>query len=125
MPPERRGRASSPSSTNGSRRTGSSPTLRIPPNGRDSRSTPPAALRLRSLRVAQDEAYVYLRLDVGRIDWAHAHYQIGIDTYRRDLGDTQLPNTGSRVPVGLEFVLDLGGPQASEVLVDHPYNPYR
>jgi hypothetical protein len=77
------------------------------------------------MRVAQDEAYVYLRLDVGRIDWAHAHYQIGIDTYRRDLGDKQLPNTGTRAPVGLEFVLDLGGPQASQLLVDHPYNPYR
>jgi tetratricopeptide (TPR) repeat protein len=90
-----------------------------------SRSTLPAALQLRSLRVAQDEAYVYLRLDVGRIDWAHAHYQIGIDTYRRDLGDKQLPNTGTRAPVGLEFVLDLGGPQESQLLVDHPYNPYR
>jgi len=90
-----------------------------------SRFSGPAALQLKSLRVAQDEAYVYLRLDVGRIDWAHAHYQIGIDTYRRNLGDTQLPNTGSRAPVGLEFVLDLGGPQASQLLVDHLYNPYR
>ncbi len=90
-----------------------------------SRSSVPTALQLRSLRVAQDAAYVYLRLDVGRIDWAHAHYQIGIDTYRRNLGDIQLPNTGSRAPVGLEFVLDLGGPQASQLLVDHPYNPYR
>jgi len=91
----------------------------------ESRSTVPAALQLRSLRVAQDEAYVYLRLDVGQIDWAHAHYQIGIDTYRPDLGDKQLPNTGTRTPVGLEFVLDLEGPQASQLLVDHPYNPYR
>ncbi|HZD86318.1 MAG TPA: hypothetical protein VE052_10435, partial [Gemmatimonadaceae bacterium] len=85
----------------------------------------PAALQLKSLRAAQDQAYVYLRLDVGRIDWAHAHYQIGIDTYRRDLGDKQLPNTGTRAPVGLEFVLDLGGPEASQLLVDHPYDPYR
>lgn len=90
-----------------------------------SRSSVPAPLQLKSLRVAQDEAYIYLRLDVGRIDWAHAHYQIGIDTYRRNLGDTKLPNTGSRAPVGLEFVLDLGGPGASQLLVDHPYNPYR
>lgn len=89
------------------------------------RSSVPATLQLKSLRVAQDEAYVYVRLDVGRIDWAHAHYQIGIDTYRRNLGDTQLPNTGSRAPVGLEFVLDLGGPGASQLLVDHTYNPYR
>ena len=84
-----------------------------------------APLQLKSLRVAYDEAYVYLRLDVGRIDWPHAHYQIGIDTYRPDLGDTRLPNTGSRVPVGLEFVVDLAGPSSSQVLVDHPYNLYK
>jgi hypothetical protein len=90
-----------------------------------SRSSVPAPLQLKSLRVAHDEAYVYIRLDVGRIDWAHAHYQIGIDTYRRNLGDTRLPHTGSPAPVGLEFVLELGGPEASQVLVDHPYNPYR
>ncbi|HVS61775.1 MAG TPA: tetratricopeptide repeat protein [Gemmatimonadaceae bacterium] len=83
------------------------------------------SLQLRSLRVAQDDAYLYLRLDVGQIDWPHAHYQIGIDTYRRNLGDTRLPHTGSRAPTGLEFVLDIGGPGATELLVDHPYNPYR
>ncbi|MFL5593689.1 MAG: tetratricopeptide repeat protein [Gemmatimonadaceae bacterium] len=82
-------------------------------------------LQLKSLRVAQDEAYLYLRLDVGRIDWNQAHYQIGIDTYRPNLGDTRLPYTGSRSPVGLEFVLDLGGSGQSQLLVDHPYDPYR
>jgi hypothetical protein len=35
-----------------------------------------------------------------------------------------LPHTGTSAPVGLEFVLDLGGPRDSELLVDHPYNPY-
>jgi Tfp pilus assembly protein PilF len=90
-----------------------------------SRAGVPAPLQLKSLSVAHDEAYVYLRLDVGRIDWARAHYQIGIDTYRRDLGDTRLPRTGSPAPVGLEFVLHLGGPDESQLLVDHPYNPYR
>ena len=82
-------------------------------------------LQLQALRVAYDEAYVYLRLDVGKIDWTRAHYQIGIDTYRRDLGDTRLPNTGSSAPIGLEFVIDLAGPNSSQVLIDHPYNLYR
>ena len=85
----------------------------------------PVPLQLKSLRVRYDEAYVYLRLDVGRIDWTRAHYHIGIDTYRVDLGDTRLPKTGSRAPVGLEFVLDIGGPNGTQLLVDHPYNPYR
>ena len=89
------------------------------------RSNIAPALHLKSFRVAQDEAYVYLRLDVGKIDWTHAHYQIGIDTYRRDLGDTRLPYTGTTSPVGLEFVIDIAGPSASQVLVDKPYNPYR
>jgi Tfp pilus assembly protein PilF len=89
------------------------------------RPSVPASLQLKSLRVAHDEAYVYLRLDVGRIDWARARYQIGIDTYRRNLGDTRLPITATRAPVGLEFVLELGGPDQSQLLVDHPYNPYR
>ena len=82
-------------------------------------------LQLKSLRVAHDEAYVYLRLDVGSIDWTRAHYQIGIDTYRRELGDTRLPHTGSSSPTGLEFVVHLGGPTQAQVLVDHPYNLYR
>lgn len=90
-----------------------------------SRRDASAPLNLRSMRVAHDEAYLYLLLNVGRIDWARAHYQIGIDSYRRNLGDTRLPRTRSTAPVGLEFVLDLGGPEDSELLVDHPYNPYR
>ena len=81
-------------------------------------------LRLKSLRVAQDEANVYLRLDVGRVDWARANYHIGIDTYRRNQGDTRFPNTGSTAPIGMEFVIDLRGVAESQVLVDHPYNPY-
>lgn len=88
-------------------------------------STLPTQLQLKALRVAYDEAYVFLRLDVGKIDWTRAHYQIGVDTYRRDLGDTRLPNTGSRSPVGLEFVIDVAGPTASQVFVDHPYNLYK
>lgn len=91
------------------------------PAGRSARDP----LHLKSLRVTHDEGYVYLRLDVGSVDWSRAHYQIGIDTYRRDLGDTRLPNTASKSPVGLEFVVDLAGPAASQVLIDHPYNLYR
>lgn len=79
-------------------------------------------LRLRSLRIKSDPAYVYLRLDVGAIDWKQAHYLIGIDTYRRDLGDTRLPYTRTLSPVGMEFVMDLNGPDGSHLLIDSPYN---
>lgn len=82
-------------------------------------------LQLRSFSVASDEAYVYMKLEVGAIDWRRAAYLIGIDTHSPALGDGVLPITGTRSPVGLEFVVDLHGPDGSHVLVDHPYNLYR
>jgi hypothetical protein len=82
-------------------------------------------LRLRGLTVRSDEAYVYLRVDVGRIDWQRARYLIGIDTYRPDLGDTRFPYTGAPSSAGFEFMLDLRGPDDSRLLVDSPYNLYR
>ena len=88
----------------------------------DSAATGPLALR--SLRVTHDEAYVYLRLDVGTIDWSRGRYLIGLDTYRADLGDRVLPVTRERVATGLEFVIDLRGPDSTQLLVDGPYNPW-
>lgn len=82
-------------------------------------------LRLRALSLRSDEAYVYIRLDVGSIDWSRANYLVGIDTYKPELGDRRFPYTGSTSPVGFEFVLALCGPEASRLLVDSPYNLYR
>lgn len=82
-------------------------------------------LRLDSLWVHHDEAYVYLRLDVGHVDFSRARYLVGIDTYDPSLGDTRLPYSGTRSPVGLEFVLDLNAPDDARLLVDEPYNLYR
>lgn len=89
-----------------------------------SASTRPAPERVRALYVAHDEAYVYLRLAVDSIDWNRAHYLIGIDTYGRALGDTRLPYTGAATATGLEFVVDLRGPDDSRVLVDSAYAPW-
>ena len=85
----------------------------------------PPPLLVRDFRVRSDEAYLYLRLDVGAIDWARGRYLVGIDTHRSDLGGLRLPRTGDRCPVGLDFVLDLTGPNDSQLLVDRPYNLYR
>jgi hypothetical protein len=84
-----------------------------------------APLAIRDFRVTSDEAYVYFRLDVGAIDWERGRYLVGIDTYRTDLGGRTLPYTGTRCSAGLEFVLDLGGPERGSLLVDRPYNLYR
>ena len=85
----------------------------------------PAPLRIRDLRVWSDPAYLYLRLDVGAIDWSRGRYLIGIDTHRSDLGGFRLPRTGTRCSIGLEFVVDLTGPNDSQLLIDRPYNLYR
>ncbi|MGE0441693.1 MAG: tetratricopeptide repeat protein [Gemmatimonadales bacterium] len=85
----------------------------------------PAPLRIRDVRIRSDEAYVYLRLDVGAIDWSRGRYLVGIDTYRADLGGLRLPRTGQRCEGGLEFVVDLVGPEGSQLLVDREYNLYR
>jgi hypothetical protein len=85
----------------------------------------PAPLRLQEFRVTHDEGYVYLRLTVGAIDWSQGRYLVGISTVGDSEGDPRLPYTGSRSPVGLEFVLDLRGPDDSQLLVDRPYNLYK
>jgi len=85
----------------------------------------PAALRLDGLRIHSDEAYVYLRLDVGAIDWSRGRWVIGIDTQDRSLGALRLPRTRLRCSVGLEFALDLVGPEGSQLLVDREYDLYR
>jgi tetratricopeptide (TPR) repeat protein len=78
---------------------------------------------LRSLRVTHDEAYLYLRLDVDRLDWNRARYAIGIDTYGAREGDHRMPfDLGLTTPTGMEFVVDLTGPATSRVLCDVPYD---
>ncbi|HEU5218115.1 MAG TPA: tetratricopeptide repeat protein [Gemmatimonadales bacterium] len=86
-------------------------------------TTPP--LTIRDFRVTSNEAYVYFRLDVGAVDWDNGRYLVGIDTHRPDLGGRTLPYTGTRCAAGMEFVLDLGGPERGYVLVDRPYGLYR
>ena len=86
-------------------------------------ATSAGPLALRALHVTHDEAYVHLRLDVGAIDWSRGRYLIGVDTYRTGLGDLVLPETRERVNTGLEFVLDLRGPDSAQLLVDAPYDP--
>lgn len=82
-------------------------------------------LAIRDFRVWSDEAYVYLRLDVGAIDWARGRYVVAIDTHRPELGAHTLPHTGARCSTGFEFALDLTGPNDSQLLVDRPYSLYR
>lgn len=82
-------------------------------------------LRIDDVRVTSDEGYLYLRLDVGAIDWNRGRYVIGLDTHLPNAGSRILPRTGTACSAGLEFALDLVGPKGSQLLVDRPYNLYR
>ena len=78
---------------------------------------------LRGLRVTHDEAYIYMRLDVDRVDWERARYVIGIDTYGAREGDHRMPmGLGLTTPTGMEFVVELTGPDTSRVMCDMPYD---
>jgi tetratricopeptide (TPR) repeat protein len=90
-----------------------------------------AARTLRALAVTSDEAYLYLRLEVGKIDadgdgapdWKEASYLIGIDTYDARRGDHRMPLRGVvPSPAGLEFCLVFDGDDTSRLLIDPPYD---
>lgn len=85
----------------------------------------PDAQRVDALWVASDEAYVYLRLDVGAVDWTRTRILVGIDTHDPDAGDHRFPYGAGPSPTGLEFLLDLAGPDRARLLVDPPYDLYR
>lgn len=84
-----------------------------------------AVHRVNALWVHHDPAYVYLRIDVGAINWQRTRILVGIDSYNARRGDTRLPYSRTVSPVGFEFVLDLNGPTDARLLVDSPYNLYR
>ena len=83
---------------------------------------------LRSVSAASDEGYLYLllRTDGGEQppDWRRVAYRIAIDTYDPERGVRTLPSAGSAppLPTGIEFLCELGGPGASEILVAAPYD---
>ncbi len=86
---------------------------------------------LKRFSVSSDEGYLYMKLDVscldcdqdGEVDWDEVNYFIGIDTYRRDLGDFRFPvPVKIYVPSGMEFMIELKGYEQSRILVDEPYD---
>ena len=83
------------------------------------------AARLDALWVTQDEASVYLRLDVPGLDWTRHRVLVGIDTHDSIAGDHRFPYGAGTSGRGLEFLLDLAGPSSGRLLVDSPYNLYR
>ncbi len=88
---------------------------------------------LKALYVDADESFLYLRLVVGKLDndndgkpdWKDANYVIGVGTVPEKAGLTVLPFiTPVRLPMGMTYAIQLGGPEETRVLVDSGYDPY-
>ena len=88
--------------------------------------------RLAGLRVASDEAYIYLRVDFDPpwagpdpLDWKGTRLLVGIDTYDARRGDHRFPAPLTlTTPVGLEFLAEFAGRQGAKLLVARPYDPF-
>jgi len=79
-----------------------------------------------ALRVASDEAYVYLLLELegdGKpLDWQRLRYWIGIDTYDIHRGSHRFPAPiAEESAIGMEFLVELAG-DSTRLLVDEPYD---
>ena len=82
-----------------------------------------------TLRVGNDEAYVYVALDIPSLrgkpfPFATTKLQMGIDTYRADLGQAVLPLSGLRSGAGFEFMLEVNDTTDAQLKVAPDYNPY-
>ena len=84
---------------------------------------------LRELRVTSDEGYVYLLLRTEATDatpdWSRLLIRIAVDTYDGQRGERELPPPyTASLRTGAEFLIEIGGPGRSAVLVTPTYDPY-
>ncbi len=91
------------------------------------------ARHLLRLYVDSDEAFLYLRLDVqkldndgdGKPDWDQVNYLITLGTTADPSGSILLPFVSNvRVPSGADFVIRLGKAEESKILISSANNPY-
>jgi hypothetical protein len=94
-------------------------------------SAPPTQpwLDLQEIRVASDEGYLYLlirtRADTAQPDWNRVAFRIGFDTYDAERGSRYWPAPlDAKIGSGIEFLLDVRGPERTEMFVVNGYDPY-
>jgi tetratricopeptide (TPR) repeat protein len=78
-----------------------------------------------ALRVGADPSYLYVALE--GVNFAGTRYVVGIDTYRRDRGESRLPGVAEPASTGagaFEFALALTDTNDAQLLVVPWYNPY-
>ena len=81
---------------------------------------------IRTVSAMADYAYLYLRLDVdpqGKTWWNQSNYWVALNTLPGQAGSRTLPGLGVRLESGANFLLQLGGPRSSRLLIAHNYNP--
>ena len=96
------------------------------------------ARAIRSVQAAMDEGYLYLRIGVScfdcpnkdrhkdsKPDFSKANYAVAINTMPGSAGIKKLPFGGQEVRNGANFLLLLGDPTASRLLIADNYNPYQ
>jgi len=77
-----------------------------------------------SLELGMDEEYLYITVNLSKsIDFANERLIVGLDTFRRDLGDYKYSkDIEAYAPFGLEFVIDISDENDAEILVQPGYN---
>jgi hypothetical protein len=85
---------------------------------------------LRSVQIAEDEAFLYLRLNLssvnsnpGKFPLEGSEYIVALNTYGGPVGVQHLP-FGASLPSGANFLLELATPETSRLLIARDYNPY-
>ena len=89
---------------------------------------------LKALYADADEAFLYLRLAVAKLDndndgqpdWQAVNYLIGVGTAPHLAGLTYLPFiTPVRFPMGMTYAIQLAGPGSSRIWIASTYNPFQ
>ncbi|MBZ5514198.1 MAG: tetratricopeptide repeat protein [Acidobacteriia bacterium] len=89
---------------------------------------------LKALYMDADEAFLYLRLVVGKLDndndgqpdWKDVNYLIGLGTAPNVGGITYLPFiTPVRFPAGMNYAIQLTGPASSRIWIASTYSPFK
>ena len=93
-----------------------------------------AARDLKALYADADEAYLYLRLVVqkldndndGQPDWKDVNYLIGLSTLPDQAGMQYLPFIApARFPMGMTYAIQIAGPEFSHIWIASSYDPYQ
>ncbi|HSC77103.1 MAG TPA: tetratricopeptide repeat protein [Candidatus Acidoferrales bacterium] len=96
-------------------------------------SSPEGLPYIERVRWAADPSALYLRLQLSSaagstLDWKKANYAVALNTCGRPCGSRTVPVPGvppRKAPDGFNFLLRLGGPNATRLLAARSYNPYR